>query len=44
MVSRSFGVEFFMSLRYKIMSVGSGLKPMRTGHKQGKMQLTAFTC
>jgi hypothetical protein len=25
-------------------SVGSGLMPMRTGHKQSKMQLIAFTC
>jgi hypothetical protein len=25
-------------------SVESGLKPMRTGHKQGEMQLIAFTC
>jgi hypothetical protein len=24
--------------------VGSGLKPMRTGDKQGEMQLIAFTC
>jgi hypothetical protein len=27
-----------------IRSVGSGLKEMRTGHKQGEMQLIAFTC
>jgi hypothetical protein len=24
--------------------VGSGLKPMRTGHKQGEMQSISFTC
>jgi hypothetical protein len=24
--------------------VGSRSKPMRTGHKQGEMQLIAFTC
>jgi hypothetical protein len=27
-----------------MVTVGSRLKPMRTGHKQGEMQLIAFTC
>jgi hypothetical protein len=29
---------------FRRITVGSGLTPMRTGHKQGKMQLIAFTC
>jgi hypothetical protein len=36
-------IAFLSDTRSKSPNVGSGLKPVRTGHKQGKMQLVAFT-
>jgi hypothetical protein len=39
------GLELFPQVsRGETSFMGSGLKPMRTGYKQGEMQLIAFTC